>query len=68
VAFVADVDVDVDGGRAVRVEAEHRDGGPALIVLMPYTLKELDGPEGRLKNAVIAGELRSLLGERHIWT
>src|SRR4051812_37232475 len=35
--FVADVKA--DGSDAVRVEAEHRDGGPALVILMPYQRK-----------------------------
>ncbi|WP_116452639.1 hypothetical protein [Blastococcus litoris] len=39
VAFVADVRY--EGSDAVRVELEHRDGGPALAVLAPYSLQGL---------------------------
>ena len=39
VGFVAEVKA--NGGDVVRVEAEHRDGGPALVIVMPYQRKGL---------------------------
>jgi hypothetical protein len=60
VGFVADVKA--NGGDAVRVEAEHRDGGPPLVVVMPYARK------GLVKKAVTYGEMIAGPGERRIWT
>ena len=60
VAFVADVAA--SGGDAVRVEAEHRDGGPPLVVVMPYVRK------GLVKKAVTFGQMTADAGERRIWT
>ena len=58
-AFAADVRA--NGGDAVRVEAEHRDGGPALVVLMPYAKK------GLVKKTVTYGQMSASSGERRIW-
>ncbi|MDX6286994.1 MAG: hypothetical protein QOG53_2479 [Frankiales bacterium] len=58
--FVADVKA--DRSDAVRVEAEHRDGGPALVVLMPYQRK------GMVKKVVQYGQMSAGAGERRIWT
>jgi hypothetical protein len=59
VAFVAPVES--PDGDAVRVELEHRDGGPALVLLVPYRTR-------RLRRAVETGELVASPGERRIWT
>jgi len=59
VGFVADVKA--NGGDAVRVEAEHRDGGPALVILMPYQRK------GLVKK-VTYGQMTAGPGERRVWT
>lgn len=45
----------------MRVEAEHRDGGPALVVLMPYAKK------GLVKKTVTYGQMSASSGERRIW-
>jgi hypothetical protein len=58
VAFVAAVES--PDGDAVRVELEHRDGGPALVLLLPYRTR-------RLRRAVETGELEAAPGERRIW-
>jgi len=58
-AFAADVRA--NGGDAVRVEAEHRDGGPALVVLMPYAKK------GLVKKTVTYGQMSVSSGERRVW-
>jgi len=58
-AFVADVTA--NGSHAIRVEAEHRDGGPALVVLMPYQRK------GLVKKVVTYGQMSAAAGERRIW-
>jgi hypothetical protein len=58
-AFAADVRA--NGGDAVRVEAEHRDGGPALVVLMPYAKK------GLVKKTVAYGQMSVSAGERRVW-
>jgi hypothetical protein len=60
VGFVADVKA--NGSDAVRVEAEHRDGGPALVVVMPYQRK------GLMKKVVTYGQMSVGQGERRIWT
>lgn len=57
--FVADVRA--NGADAVRIEAEHRDGGPALVVLMAYAKK------GLVKKSVAYGQMSAGGGERRIW-
>jgi hypothetical protein len=57
-AFVAPVET--PDGDAVRVEAEHRDGGPALMLLLPYRRK-------KLRKAVEFGELTAAGGDRRVW-
>src|SRR3954464_9521533 len=59
VAFVSLVDT--SNGDAVRVELEHCDGGPALVLLLPFRTR-------RLRRAVETGELEAQAGERRIWT
>jgi hypothetical protein len=59
VAFVAPVET--PDGDAIRVELEHRDGGPALVLLQPFRTR-------RLRRSVETGELVALAGERRIWT
>jgi hypothetical protein len=59
-AFVADVRL--DGSDAVRVEIEHRDGGPGLAVLAPYALRGLVRKRARF------GDLQLAEGARRIWT
>jgi hypothetical protein len=58
VAFAAPVEM--PGGDAVRVELEHRDGGPALALLLPYRTR-------RLRRAVDTGDLVATPGERRVW-
>lgn len=53
--------VETADGDAVRVEIEHRDGGPALVLLLPYRTK-------KLRKAVEFGELTAGAGERRIWS
>ena len=53
-------DVRVDGGDAVRVELEHRDGH-ALAVLLPYKKK-------RLGRGIEYGALRAGAAARRVWT
>ena len=55
-AFVAPVET--RDGDAVRVELEHRDGGPALELLLPY--RSADG-------TVEFGELTAAPGEARVW-
>jgi hypothetical protein len=57
-AFVAWVET--PDGDAVRVEAEHRDGGPALTLLLPYRRK-------KLRKAVEFGQLTAAGGDRRVW-
>jgi len=57
--FVADVRA--NGSDAVRVEAEHRDGGPALVVLTPYKR------HGLAKKVFTYGQMSAAAGERRIW-
>lgn len=57
--FVADVRA--NGGDAVRVEAEHRDGGSPLVVVMPYARK------GLVKKTVTYGQMTAGAGQRRIW-
>jgi len=59
VAFVAHVET--PEGDAVRVELEHRDGGPALVLLLPYRRR-------RLRRALETGDLVATPGERRVWT
>lgn len=59
VAFVAAVDIDT--GDAIRVECEHRDGGPAIAGFLSYKTK-------RLRRGVDYGDLSAAAGTRHIWT
>ncbi len=58
-AFAAPVDT--ADGDSVRVEIEHRDGGPALELLLPYRLT-------KLRKTVELGPLAAAAGERHIWS
>jgi hypothetical protein len=58
VAIVADVFA--ERGTAIRVEVEHRDGGPALRLLLPYSI-------GRFRRRAEFGELSAGLGTRQIW-
>ncbi len=58
VAFVAEVEA--DGGDAVLVELEHRDGGPGIGVLMPYA-------RSRPRGSLTYGELSAQPGERRVW-
>ena len=57
-AFVADVRV--DGMDAIRVQAEHRDGGPAVEVLLRYEKK-------RFRKSVEYGAVTASSGPRRIW-
>jgi hypothetical protein len=57
-AFAAPVET--SGGDAVRVEIEHRDGGPSLTLLLPYRRK-------KLRAATEFGHLAAGAGERHVW-
>ena len=59
VAFAAPVEI--PEGDAVRVELEHRDGGPALLLLLPYRRR-------RLRRSVETGELVATPGERRVWS
>jgi hypothetical protein len=52
--------VETPDGDAVRVEMEHRDGGPAIALLLPYRRK-------KLRKAVEFGQPTAAAGERHIW-
>jgi hypothetical protein len=53
--------VETADGDAVRVEVEHRDGGPALTLLLPYQVT-------RLGRGVETGDLVAAPGERRVWT
>ena len=57
-AFVAPVET--SDGDAVRVEVEHRDGGPALALFLPYQPK-------KLRRSMEFGEVTVGTGERHVW-
>jgi hypothetical protein len=59
VGFVADVKA--NGSDAVRVEVEHRDGGPGLIVVMPYQRK------GLMTKVVTYGQMTAGTRERRVW-
>jgi hypothetical protein len=52
--------VETPDGDAVRVEIEHRDGGLAIALLLPYRRK-------KLRKAIEFGQLAAAAGERHIW-
>jgi hypothetical protein len=52
--------VDTSDGDAVRVEIEHRDGGPALALLLPYSRRGL-------RRKLEFGELAAMAGERRVW-
>jgi hypothetical protein len=54
-------DVRLEGTDAVRVEMEHRDGGPGLVVLAPYALS------GLLRKRARFEQLRLAEGTRRIW-
>jgi hypothetical protein len=51
----------VEGGDAVQAEVEHRDGGPAIAVFLPFSRK-------RLRRGLEYGDLAAAPGERHVWT
>jgi hypothetical protein len=57
-AFVAPVES--QEGDAVRVELEHRDGGPALELLLPYRGADRRG-------SLELGELTAAAGDRRVW-
>lgn len=57
--FVADARA--NGSDAFRVEVEHRDGGPARVVLMPYQRK------GLVKKTVAFGQMSVSAGDRDVW-
>jgi hypothetical protein len=59
VAFVADVRA--DGLDAIRVQAEHRDGGPGIEVLIRYQKR-------RFRKAVEFGAVSAGLGPRRVWS
>lgn len=53
-------DTSIDGGDAIRVELEHRDGGPALVVVVPYRPSWVEGE-------LSLGEQRVAVGTRRVW-
>jgi hypothetical protein len=57
-AFVADVRV--DAGEAIRVQAEHRDGGPGVEVLLRYEKR-------RFRKGAEYGTVSASEGQRRIW-
>jgi hypothetical protein len=57
VAFVAAVES--DDGEAVRAEVEHRDGGPALAVFLPFRRRRFRGVE--------YGSLHASWSDRRLW-
>ena len=59
VGFVADVRA--NGGDAVRVDVEHRDGGLSLTILMPYQRK------GLVKKVVTYGQMSVSEGQQRVW-
>lgn len=59
VAFVADITY--NGADAVRAAIEHRDGGPALSVVAPYTSKD------RATSPVTYGDLEIVEAVRRTW-
>jgi hypothetical protein len=58
-AFVAPVET--PDGDSVRVAIEHRDGGPALELLLPYRRK-------KLRKTVELGPLAAGSAERRVWS
>jgi len=52
--------VETDAGEAVRAQVEHRDGGPAIGLLLPFARK-------RLRRGYEFGTLTASAGERHVW-
>lgn len=54
------IPVGTPDGDAVRVEIEHRDGGPAIALLLPYRRK-------KLHKTIEFGPLAAAAGERRIW-
>jgi hypothetical protein len=56
-AFAAPVET--EDGDAVRVGLEHRDGGPALELLLPYRSEP--------NTTIEFGELSASPGDRHVW-
>ena len=52
--------VETEDGEAVRAQLEHRDGGPAIALLLPFARK-------RLRRGYEFGELDRSRGERHVW-
>jgi len=59
VAFIADITV--DGSSAVHAHVEHRDGGPALSVVAPYTHAD------RTTSPVTYGDMRIAEAVRRTW-
>jgi hypothetical protein len=57
-AFV--VDVHTEGSDAIMVQVEHRDGGPALEIFVPYAKK-------RFRNGIEYGATTASTGQRHVW-
>jgi hypothetical protein len=52
--------VEAHDGDAIRVELEHRDGGPALAVLLPYRRRAI-------RRSIQYGELFAEESERRVW-
>jgi hypothetical protein len=52
--------VQTPDGDGVRVEIEHRDGGPAIALLLAHRRK-------KLRRAIEFGQLTAAAGERRIW-
>jgi hypothetical protein len=59
VAFMADMRV--NGADAIGAELEHRDGGPALLVYLPYAKK------GLVKKSYSYGQMGVSSGTRRVW-
>jgi hypothetical protein len=57
-AFVADIRA--DGGDGIRVQAEHRDGGPGIEVVARYEKK-------RFRRGVEMGSMSAGAGPRRVW-
>jgi hypothetical protein len=54
-------DVTTESGDAARVEIEHRDGGPALALMLPYRRRGL-------RKKLELGELFAEAGQARVWT
>ena len=54
--------VDTSSGDAVRVELEHSEGGPALVLYLPFRTTR------RFRRSVEFGGLQAQVGEHRIWT